>query len=251
MADYREAPLATRPKTLDPNEYFNLSADHRRAEESRAALRASLKRQYQTQLNNPHRKELIDLQHVLERFAAECEAAGMRISTSKSEAMVLDRKRVACPLRVGGEVLPQVEEFKYLGVLFTSEGKMEREIDRRIGAASAGGVPGVSHREKARGRPRTRWRDYVYLSRLAWERLGIPPEELEEVSGEDPALTRWVYARANPYTYFKPTFKTSLMGAMFGVVPLFVLYFALKTDRDRKEEQIKAGTLERKFRLSS
>ncbi|KAI3360615.1 hypothetical protein L3Q82_002481 [Scortum barcoo] len=56
-----------------------------------------------------------DLQHVLERFAAECEAAGMRISTSKSEAMVLDRKRVACPLRVGGEVLPQVEEFKYLG----------------------------------------------------------------------------------------------------------------------------------------
>ncbi|KAI3354838.1 hypothetical protein L3Q82_004643 [Scortum barcoo] len=78
-----------------------------------------------------------DLQHVLERFAAECEAAGMRISTSKSEAMVLDRKRVACPLRWGGEVLPQVEEFKYLGVLFTSEGKMEREIDRRIGAASA------------------------------------------------------------------------------------------------------------------
>ncbi|KAI3372975.1 hypothetical protein L3Q82_023414 [Scortum barcoo] len=78
-----------------------------------------------------------DLQHVLERFAAECEAAGMRISTSKSEAMVLDRKRVACPLRVGGEVLPQWKEFKYLGVLFTSEGKMEREIDRRIGAASA------------------------------------------------------------------------------------------------------------------
>ncbi|KAI3360392.1 hypothetical protein L3Q82_002306 [Scortum barcoo] len=51
--------------------------------------------------------------------------------------MVLDRKRVACPLRVGGEVLPQVEEFKYLGVLFMSEGKMEREIDRWIGAASA------------------------------------------------------------------------------------------------------------------
>ncbi|KAI3368575.1 hypothetical protein L3Q82_025585 [Scortum barcoo] len=62
-----------------------------------------------------------DLQHVLERFAAECEAAGMRISTSKSEAMVLDRKRVACPLQVqvSGEVLPQVEEFKYLGVLFS------------------------------------------------------------------------------------------------------------------------------------
>ncbi|MDF4981257.1 hypothetical protein P3565_23090, partial [Vibrio parahaemolyticus] len=40
-------------------------------------------------------------------------------------------------LQVGGEVLPQVEEFKYLGILFTSEGRMEREINRRIGAASA------------------------------------------------------------------------------------------------------------------
>ncbi|KAJ0009622.1 hypothetical protein NQD34_001324 [Periophthalmus magnuspinnatus] len=78
-----------------------------------------------------------DLQQALGRFAAECEAAGMRISSSKSEAMVLDRKKVVCLLRVGGESLPQVEEFKYLGVLFTSEGRMEREIDRRIGAASA------------------------------------------------------------------------------------------------------------------
>ncbi|MDG2595023.1 reverse transcriptase domain-containing protein, partial [Vibrio parahaemolyticus] len=78
-----------------------------------------------------------DLQLSLGRFAAECEAAGMRISTSKSEAMVLSRKRVDCPLEVGEEVLPQVEEFKYLGILFTSEGRMEREMDRRVGVASA------------------------------------------------------------------------------------------------------------------
>ncbi|XP_047468064.1 NADH dehydrogenase [ubiquinone] 1 beta subcomplex subunit 4 [Mugil cephalus] len=126
MADYREAPLATRPKTLDPNEYFNLSPEYRRAEEARAALRANLKRQYLQQLNNPHRKELID----------------------------------------------------------------------------------------------------------------------------DPALTRWVYARANTYPHFKPTFKTSLLGAVFGVAPLFILYFVFKTDRDRKEERIKAGIDERKFSLS-
>ncbi len=44
---------------------------------------------------------------------------------------------MACPLQVGGEFLPQVEEFKYLGVLFTSKGSMERVIDRWIGAASA------------------------------------------------------------------------------------------------------------------
>ncbi len=33
--------------------------------------------------------------------------------------------------------LPQVEEFKYLGVLFTSERRIEPEVDRQIGAASA------------------------------------------------------------------------------------------------------------------
>ncbi|KAK3564250.1 hypothetical protein QTP86_011970 [Hemibagrus guttatus] len=230
----------------------------------------------------------LDLQHALGRFAAECEAAGMRVSTSKSEAMVLDRKKVACTLQVGGEVLPQVEEFKYLGVLFTSEGRMDREIDRWIGAAAAvmrsmyqsvvvkkelsrkaklsiyqsiyaptltyghelwvmtervrsriqaaemsflrrvagsslrdrvrssvtreelgveplllhiergqlrwlghlfrmppGHLPGEVFRacptgKRPRGRPRTRWRDYVF--RLAWENLGVPPEELEEVA---------------------------------------------------------------------
>ncbi|XP_061737225.1 uncharacterized protein LOC133539140 isoform X2 [Nerophis ophidion] len=78
-----------------------------------------------------------DLQLSLDQFAAECEATGMRISNSKSESVVLARKRVECHLRVGEETLPQVEEFKYLGVLFTSEGRVDREIDRRIGAASS------------------------------------------------------------------------------------------------------------------
>ena len=32
------------------------------------------------------------------------------------------------------------------------------------------------------GRPRTCWRDYV--AQLAWEHLGVPPDKLEEVSGE-------------------------------------------------------------------
>ncbi|KAK3558351.1 hypothetical protein QTP86_017244 [Hemibagrus guttatus] len=70
----------------------------------------------------------LDLQHALGRFAAECEAAGMSVSTSKSEAMLSNWKKVACTLQVGGEFLPQVEEFKYLGVLFSSEGRMDRII---------------------------------------------------------------------------------------------------------------------------
>ena len=67
-----------------------------------------------------------DLQHALGWFAAECEAVGMRVSTSKSEVMVLCRKMVECSLQAGSELLPQV---KCLGVLLTSEGKMEWEMD--------------------------------------------------------------------------------------------------------------------------
>ncbi|TWW64246.1 hypothetical protein D4764_03G0012540 [Takifugu flavidus] len=49
------------------------------------------------------------------------------------------------------------------------------------------------------GRPRTRWRDYV--SRLVWERLGIPPDELGEVAGEREvwaSLLRLLPPRPNP-----------------------------------------------------
>lgn len=42
------------------------------------------------------------------------------------------RKAADCSRRDGSESLAQVKEFKYLGVLFTSEGEMERESDRRI-----------------------------------------------------------------------------------------------------------------------
>lgn len=43
------------------------------------------------------------------------------------------RKSVECSLQVGDEILPQVEELKYLVL----EGRREREMDRRIVAASA------------------------------------------------------------------------------------------------------------------
>ncbi|KAI3363623.1 hypothetical protein L3Q82_001260 [Scortum barcoo] len=63
-------------------------------------------------------------------------------------------------------------QLRWLGHLFRMPpGRLPREVFQ---ACPTGRRP--------RGRPRTRWRDYV--SRLAWERLGIPPEELEEVSGE-------------------------------------------------------------------
>lgn len=51
----------------------------------------------------------------------ECKTVQIKISTSGSETMVLSWHRVDCPLQVRDEILPYVEEFKCLGVLFRGE----------------------------------------------------------------------------------------------------------------------------------
>lgn len=59
-----------------------------------------------------------DLIVALERFVADCEAAGMKINTSNYKAMLLSKKMVEW---VGNESLSQDEEFKYLGVVFMTK----------------------------------------------------------------------------------------------------------------------------------
>ncbi len=56
--------------------------------------------------------------------------AGIRVSTFKSEAMVLSRKKVDCPLQVESKLLHQAEEFKNLEILFMIEGRLEYKFDR-------------------------------------------------------------------------------------------------------------------------
>lgn len=46
----------------------------------------------------------------VKQCAAECEAVGIRISSSKSEAMVSCQERVACPFQFGDKLLPQVKK---------------------------------------------------------------------------------------------------------------------------------------------
>ena len=77
------------------------------------------------------------LQRALDRFAAECTMAGMQISTKKTEVMVLSRQKEECAVNVNGTPLDQVEKFKYLGVEFSNDARLDCEIDRRIGSASA------------------------------------------------------------------------------------------------------------------
>lgn len=50
-----------------------------------------------------------DLKHTVRGFAAECEAAGMRVSTSKSETVVLHWKTMDSCFWAESVLLPQVE----------------------------------------------------------------------------------------------------------------------------------------------
>ncbi|NWT56724.1 NDUB4 dehydrogenase, partial [Erythrocercus mccallii] len=59
---------------------------------------------------------------------------------------------------------------------------------------------------------------------------------------ENPALIRWAYAKSqNVYPTFRPTPKTSFLGAVYGLGPLLFWMFVLKFDRDRKEKSIQEG----------
>ena len=53
------------------------------------------------------------LQQVLDRFSDACSAAGMKISTTKTEIMCLSRQPKQRSLQIGGVPLKQSEKFKY------------------------------------------------------------------------------------------------------------------------------------------
>lgn len=67
-----------------------------------------------------------NLQCALGRFVAKCEVAGMRVSSTGS--------RWNATFWVGAEIYLK---WKYLGVLFTRDGRMEQEMDQWIGASSS------------------------------------------------------------------------------------------------------------------
>ncbi|XP_040277667.1 NADH dehydrogenase [ubiquinone] 1 beta subcomplex subunit 4 [Bufo bufo] len=69
---------------------------------------------------------------------------------------------------------------------------------------------------------------------------------------EDPAITRWMYARNhNIYPNFRPMPKNSLLGLLWTAGPFFFFYGLISHDRDRKEKLIKEGKYERPFHLSN
>jgi len=61
----------------------------------------------------------------------------VKISTKNTEALCLSANPRQCIRQVSGNILQQVDTFKYLEVVFTSDGRRSEEIDTRIGKANA------------------------------------------------------------------------------------------------------------------
>ncbi|CAM1303009.1 Uncharacterised protein r2_g1299 [Pycnogonum litorale] len=59
----------------------------------------------------------------------------MNISVAKTETLLLSRRPGQCHLHVSGVPLKRMEKFKYLGVVFKSDGRRDIELDTRIAAA--------------------------------------------------------------------------------------------------------------------
>ena len=76
------------------------------------------------------------LQHNVEAMNEALSRWDLRVNWKKSKVMRVARKREECQVVIGDEQLEQVDTMKYLGVMISGDGSMEREVEARIGCAS-------------------------------------------------------------------------------------------------------------------
>ncbi|KAI5628469.1 receptor tyrosine-protein kinase erbB-3 precursor [Silurus asotus] len=74
----------------------------------------------------------------LERWRYALERRGMKLSRSKTEYMCVNEREGSGVVRLQGEELQKVEEFKYLGSIVQSNGECVREVKKRVQAGRSG-----------------------------------------------------------------------------------------------------------------
>ena len=60
----------------------------------------------------------------------------LKVNWRKTKVMKVARERGDCEVRVGDQAVEQVDEMKYLGVMLSSDGRMQKEMEARIGSAT-------------------------------------------------------------------------------------------------------------------
>ena len=76
-----------------------------------------------------------DLQEMTDKLNDSCTRLGLKINVGKTEAIVFSKEKRPCTLSIRGTVIKQVDEFKYLGSMFTADGRCDRAIDHRCAVA--------------------------------------------------------------------------------------------------------------------
>lgn len=72
-----------------------------------------------------------ELQNNISDLEAACTAFGMTISESKTQVMHVGKTRKTVECRLNGNLLEQVSEFKYLGCMFSEDGRFMKELENR------------------------------------------------------------------------------------------------------------------------
>ena len=78
-----------------------------------------------------------ELQRHANSLNTECQNHNMKISISKTEAMHISKTSKDIKIKINNEEIKQTNEFKYLGCMFTEDGKLNREIEIRVQKANA------------------------------------------------------------------------------------------------------------------
>ena len=78
-----------------------------------------------------------NLQRLLDITIEKSEEMGLTLNVKKTECMVISKKAIipSCNLQSRGQQIKLVKKFKYLGYMFTSDGKCITEIKKRIATA--------------------------------------------------------------------------------------------------------------------
>uniref|UniRef100_A0A0B7BSZ6 Reverse transcriptase domain-containing protein n=1 Tax=Arion vulgaris TaxID=1028688 RepID=A0A0B7BSZ6_9EUPU len=79
----------------------------------------------------------MELQKLVDKVVTESNNKGLSLNIKKTEVTTISKKQILpkCTITVNGTDLRQVQQFKYLGVLVTSDGRCRSEIKSRIGQA--------------------------------------------------------------------------------------------------------------------
>ena len=79
----------------------------------------------------------VNLQRLVDRVVVESTAYGMEVNVKKTECMVMTKKESVpeCTITIKGEMVKQMNNFRYLGSKITSDGRCVTDVKCRIAQA--------------------------------------------------------------------------------------------------------------------